>query len=174
MAKICTIYHGTNDFYDTNLALRYLFKASEAIQKDPYIIENRFNHRLSYAKEFATVKMTASRRTGNTQSVADLCNYIDLHWLILSYNLRIVENVRLRCLNLHKHKIIRSTKQEFMSENVWITFGSINSIDKYRGLKLRGIIVDGASNCSEVNLERLYELQPCMNDHPTEHFLFVG
>jgi hypothetical protein len=174
MTKICTIYQGANDFYDTTLALRYLFRASESIQKDNHLQEQRFNFdRLAYAKEWATIRMTAARRTGNTKAVADLCNYLDLHWLILSCNLNMVEHTRLRCEQLHNHKIIRSNKRDIISKNVWLSFGSIRSVDSYKGLKLRGIIVDGASNCNEAELGRVYELQPSMDDYATEHFLFV-
>lgn len=174
MAKICKIYHGTNDFYDTSLALYYLYKGSEAIQKHPVAQDARSFGNIGYAKEFATVKMFASRRVGNTQAIVELCNHLEEHWLILDRDLACAKRIKIRCQNFHKHKILQSRELELISTNVKLTFGSINSIDRYRGFKLRGIIVDSASTIKEEYLNRVYELQPAMQDYPTEHFLFVS
>ena len=174
MAKICTIYGGTTDFFDTSLALRYLFKASEHIQKDPHVQTMRMEFGEAY-KEYSTISMKASRRTGNTQSIADLCDHLDQHWLILAYNLDIANNTRMRCVQAMKQKILRETRQEVITKKLMLTFGSINSIDIYKGLKLKGIIVDGAEQCEQhYKLENVYELRPCMEHQPSEHFIFVG
>jgi hypothetical protein len=174
MAKICTIYDGVNDFYDTSLALRHLYKGSEAIQKNPEIQNIRSHGDVGYAQEFATIKMFASRRAGNTKAIAELCNYLTFHWLILGHNLKSIENTRAQCNHFHQHKILQSNKQGFISTKVRLTFGTINSIDQYRGWELRGIIVDCASTIKDEVINRIYELRPSMQNYSTEHFIFVG
>jgi len=172
MSKICNIY---DQKYNAGLgsALYSLYIASKNMQLEPSSSDFRTRFPDGYSKEWATIQMKGSRRTGNTNAIGELCNHLDMNWLILSNTVNGVKITSQACRKMSKHNVISFHTEEMTTKYLHLFFGSINSVDSYRDMKLKGIIVDNASCCG-AKLETIYSLAPCMANYPAEHFILVG
>lgn len=172
MSKICSIY---NQNTGLGSALYSLYISSKRIQLE--LPESNFIRTHSpdrYSKEWATIQMKGSRQTGNTNAIGELCNYLDMNWLILSNTVDSVRITAQTCRKMSKDNVISFHTEEMTTKYLHLFFGPIDSVNSYRGVKLKGIIVDNASLCGWLKLETIYSLAPAMANYPTEHFILVG
>ena len=160
----------------TYSALKALFNNSRDLQKDERIANLRCRDQLSFMKEFCTIKMQSTRRSGHSTAIAKLINEEQRNWAViaptLTMNRRIYEltfkynsNIKkatLDCINFENNKTVR--------------FLSLNTLDnRLRGFEFEGIIVDCAFMLSNKQIEKLYKLgETSMRFSREQYFIFVG
>jgi len=130
----------------------------------------------SYWKEFCTVRLTTSRRSGHTTSVCKLAHEYFDKAIFLSPSLEISKNLNLMFRNLQRDNsdYKKITDFEILTSNGGYFFGTHNSIDKFRGIDCEAVIIDGTFSLSHQKEEDVYEiLGPCMCKHPQKFFIFV-
>ncbi len=156
-----------------SLALNYLYLNCKESQDELQPHRNQYSD-LSFAKEYCTIQMTSSRRSGHTQAIAQLCNELQGHWIILSHNQKMAELINKRC-GTTINQVKRQTRTEITSDNLSIAFKSYNNLDSLRGYDLDGVIVDGAFGLTTTKKDELYRiLIPSMRYSKYMFFIFVG
>jgi hypothetical protein len=142
---------------------------------------------MAWWKEYCTIRMACSRRSGHTSAIAKVIpEYFDKA-LILCVNQDIAERVcgtfvqayasqnggRQRT-NLNGEPLLKQTRYKLITENSEYDFGTINSLDNYRGSEFQAIIVDVACVLNNKKTDEIYEkLGASMQKYPEKFFIFV-
>ncbi len=153
-------------------ALNLLYLATKDQQKEYFKTFNEIN-RLSFLKEFSTIKLCAARQTGHTTAI---CKFLSKrkkeNWLILADMDHLLCGVRRMIIHGKEDNDNRDRcdweSVEF-KEGGSVKTGSIHDggrrykYNKYRGLQLDGIIIECASFLSASKVEGIYDdLGPCL------------
>lgn len=140
---------------------------------------------IGYWKEFCTVRMTSSRRSGHTTAIAKVAPEYFSKALMLAYNQAQAENLAKTFLGyykpeegkyeitIHGENLIKTTNTKIETERSLYTFGSINCLEKFRGHEFEAIIIDCAFMLSQKGIGDIYSLGPCMIKYPQKFFIFL-
>lgn len=169
-----------NDTYNkTYQSLTNLFFNCKKAQETNVVKKFRIQDPIAHAKEFGTIAICGTRRSGHTTSIARLLNNLNGNWIVINPNLEI----SIRCCQtvasyLGNHEITKQCKTKITTNNINIDFISLQQLDRFdrlRGMDLNGIIVDCATFIKRKQKRRLYlDALPCMRCKDYVFFIFVG
>jgi hypothetical protein len=168
------VYNGM--FINNYNALTGLINNSSQAQSLASKLEFNFND-LSYLKEFCTVKMYGSRRTGHTTAMCKVAyEYFD-KVAILGFNYDMAEKLSglfFSPLIKDDKNIIKHNKMEIITTNGYYLFGSKNSLDRFRGWEIEAVFIDVACMLKPKEEKEIYRVfAPCMCNHSQKFFVFI-
>ena len=139
------------------------------------------NDKKNWLKEYCTIKMTCSRRSGHSTAIAKLIPEYFNRALILAHTLDMTKRNLERFLQMgEKDKYLNGeiiqkyTCNKIITESSEYIFSSINCLDKFRGEKFQAIVVDVACLVSKNEIEEIYDiLGDCMNIYSEKFFIFI-
>ena len=124
----------------TYLAASLLVDVSEEIQRT---LGASYQHNLEYAKNFCTVKVGTSRRSGHTTSMLRLCERFESS-LIVVLNIPMIDSLRSNSLYA---PIVNKAR-----------FVSRYNIDTALGVRYDAILIDCASIFRDSEIAQIYDL----------------
>jgi len=151
---------------------------------NPQLAHGKFiNGKIGYWKEYCTVRTECSRRSGHTTSIVRVIPEYFHRALILSHNLDQARGLSMafsryyglkeKDIMMRGERIIKRTNDEIETDHSQYVFGSINSLDSFRGCEFEAIVVDCAFMLTPKNITNIYKLGPCMNINAQSFFIFV-
>jgi hypothetical protein len=166
----------------TYTALKHLIESSYYSQVG-FQNTQRALSQLAWWKEYCTIKMACSRRSGHTTAIGKLIPEYFNRALILAPNLEIAKRLSQVFIDGHDHAtkedlinnepILKKTAYTISTETSEYTFGSVGSLDRYRSEKYQAIVVDVTCMLSNKDMDNIYDLGICMNCYPENFFIFV-
>lgn len=160
----------------TYLALKSLYLNLIEVQSDPLNAKFVLQDWLSYAKEYSTIKLCCTRRSGHTTAIGKLVNEFNKNWLVMSYNLHTAERVKAVILSENDRKILKETSSYIdFKDGTNILFSSHFAFEnEIKGRELDGIIVDVFSMMPQKKVDLLYETgMPSMLRTKNPAFIFI-
>lgn len=159
-------------YNNTYKALVCLFENSYYTQ---LTLENRINDLCEW-KEFCTIRMTSSRQSGHTFSIAKLSlEYFDSA-ILLSANQDMSNHMFETIKNLQNNPefFTKVTPSTLRTSNGQYLFGTYENLDRYRGVTTEAIFIEGTFNLTPKKEDDIYRtLGPCMARNPQKFFIFV-
>jgi hypothetical protein len=169
----------------TYSALKSLIESCYYSQIAFHSLETMKNNELAWWKEYCTIKMSSSRRSGHSTVISKVIpEYFD-RALILSFTQNNAERILKSFMMLHYAEsvgdktingelILKQTKTKIVTESSEYDFGSVNCLDNYQGIKYQAIVVDTTCLLSAKTIEAIYtKLGGCMNCYPQKFFIFM-
>ena len=159
---------------NTYQALELLFENSCLMQD--YFNKTKTNGGISDYKEFCTVKLCSSRRSGHSSALVKLALKYFKSALFMTPNFEMAK--RLNILVSNKSLVKRQTVTEMESEDgdhyYFTSFSEKIKFDHIKGIKLDAILIDCASFLSSSMEEKIYrELSVTMSCNDRKFFIFV-
>ena len=176
MAKICKIYPDSSTI-ELGGILYSLYKYNIEIQKQK---GKNVSGRLFYAKEYSTIRLCCGRGNKNTEAIIDLTHHLVDKWLIFSTNPPTTYCAFVNSLNDIRSKKSTIGECYIKTQNAEFHFHGFNCLidenrlNKFCGMHLRGVICDESSSLTDLAINCMYKLLPCMLKYPTQHFIFIG
>ena len=181
---------------NTTKALELLIESSKLTQQyfinnpPPYQTNNTNNtNNYQYHKEYCTIKMSTARRTGHTTAIINTSLKYFNKTLILAPTLDIATNIKSTFLNinipntninigkkyaLNSHSLKPSQTDIIEINDKQFHFGSLNTINNFRGYQLEAVYVDVACMMNNKQEKDIYDtLAPCMHNYPYKYFIFI-
>jgi len=166
---------------NTYTALKCLIDGSYCTQQTlpSSLTEINYKDRLDYWKEFCTIRMATSRRSGHTTAICKIAQSYFNSAIFLSPNLDVS---RFLCEAFKKRydvegikKITKNTRDTILTKDGGYFFRSYRSIDGIRGIDCEAIIIDPACLLKPKEEDKIYrDLGPCMHTYLEKFFIFVG
>ncbi len=145
----------------TSQSLELLFLNSKEMQNQ----FAKFNdNKLSFAKEYCTVKLTTARKSGHTTAIRNLIEKYSIPSMIIAYNTAIM------------NRNFKKFSQDFNTKNnsKLIYLSTINTFDNaIRGISIQAIFVDIFSMLNHSQIEKIYKFGLPAMRHSDFYFFFV-
>jgi hypothetical protein len=162
-------------------SINLLVENSKEMQ-DNEIVQKEMNcSPLSFAKEWATIKVCSARRSGHSTAIAHfVLNRKNEKWAIIAPSLSMVSrnheliNSKNTVLPFRNTLLFNNRQEIVFKEGGEVHFLSEGSFDRLRGQELDGIIVDCVSFMSQKKIEELYKVgMPSMQNKKYKFFIFI-
>ena len=131
----------------------------------------------AFIKEFCTIKLTTSRRSGHSTAIGNFVANRDGTWIVLTHNLhqaRYLMNTIADAFVRSNVKILKQTQSEIISQNNAVILSSYNCLDGMRGRRVSGVICDCASLLKKKQIKEMVKiLCPAMRLSKSPCFIYV-
>jgi hypothetical protein len=169
---------------NTTKALELLIESSQIAQQY-YADKLKYQNNYQFYKEFCTIKMSTTRGLGHTQAIINTSIKYFNKILILTPTLDISEQTKNKFSYIPNIKITKKhtlnsldikpiTTDLIETNNKQFHFGSLHTINNFRGYDLEAVYVDVACMMKDNQEKDIYTtLAPCMHNYPYKYFIFI-